>query len=41
MNPKQLSPNCKSEPSQAVESITTVGKNYNWNKKSNGKNAIF
>lgn len=26
MNPKQLSPNCKSEPSQAVESIMTVGK---------------
>lgn len=26
MNPKQLSPNCKSEPSQAIESIMTVGK---------------
>lgn len=26
MNPKQFSPNCKSEPSQAVESVMTAGK---------------
>lgn len=26
MNPKQFSPNCKSEPSQAIELVMTAGK---------------